>query len=53
MVKYDDMTMNKSANPAPKASMNTNGGKDPGVKRLEKHPIKSAFWTKKHAKGQC
>lgn len=52
-MKYDDMKMKKDAYPMPKESMNSNGGKDPGVKRLEKHPIKSAFWTKKHAKGQC
>lgn len=52
-MKYDDMKVNKSANPEPKTSMNSNGGKDPLVKRLEKHPIKSGFWTKKHAKGMC
>ncbi|MDH5666560.1 MAG: hypothetical protein OEY86_00935 [Nitrospira sp.] len=52
-MKYDDMKMNKSAYPMPKASKNSNGGKDPGVKVIEKHPIKSAFWTKKKMKGDC
>ena len=45
--KYQDMGMNQSANPMPKAPMHTNQGKDPGVKRLEKHGIKSGFFTKK------
>ena len=51
--KYEDMGMNHSANPAPKTSMNTNGGHDPAVKRLEKHPVKSGFFTKKDKKGVC
>lgn len=51
--KYDDMSMNHSANPAPTPSMSTNGGRDPGVKRLEKHSVKSGFFTKKDKKGVC
>ncbi len=37
----------------PKGKMHTQGGKDPAVPRLEKHPIKSGFWLKKDKKGVC
>jgi len=52
-MKYQDMSMNTAANPEPQAPMNTNKGKDPGVKRLEKHSLKSGFFTKKGMKGDC
>jgi len=47
----DNMKMSKAA--APSGSMNTNGGHDPGTKRLEKHPLKSPFWKQKKMKGDC
>lgn len=38
----------------PKGKLNSHGGKDPLVPRLEKHPIKSGFFTKKPGmKGEC
>jgi hypothetical protein len=47
---YDDFSTGKS--PSAKGSLNTNGGKSAGVPCLEKHSLKSGFFTKKVPKGQ-
>lgn len=53
MDKLDNVSM-KTPYPMPKAPMNTARGKDPGVKRLAKYPIKGGFFTKKPGmKGDC
>lgn len=42
-----------ASNPVPKGSLGSGKGKDPQVKRIAKHPVKSGFFTKKSKKGQC
>lgn len=49
---YNDLPKGKHDMPMPKGSMNSGKGHDPQTKCLEKHPIKSGFFTKKVAKGQ-
>lgn len=53
MKDYGNAPMNKSANPEPKTSLHTNKGKSAGVPVIEKHGIKSGWFTKKMAKGDC
>lgn len=47
---YLDLPKGKS--PEAKGSLNTRGGKDPGVPCIEKHSVKDKWFTSKVPKGQ-